>query len=72
MVAKPQHQHEDTYERGPDEVTPEEGHRIFDDVARRYMGISGEEFLRRWNAGAIEDDDAPGVRDVVPYLPLAR
>jgi hypothetical protein len=32
-------------------VTPEEAREIFDRRARMELGISGEEFLRRWDAG---------------------
>ena len=32
-------------------VSIEEGRRIFDRRARMELGISGEEFLRRWDAG---------------------
>ncbi|HEV2106816.1 MAG TPA: hypothetical protein VGR16_00985, partial [Thermomicrobiales bacterium] len=32
-------------------VTPEQGRRLFDEAVRREMGISGEEFIRRWENG---------------------
>jgi hypothetical protein len=32
-------------------LTPEEGRRQYDEAVRLYMGMSGEEFLRRWDAG---------------------
>ncbi len=32
-------------------VTPEEGRALFDREAKRLFGISGEEFLRRWDGG---------------------
>ncbi|MBA2755086.1 MAG: hypothetical protein H0U40_11605 [Chloroflexia bacterium] len=42
-------------------TTTEEGRAIFDDQARRLMNMSGEEFLRRWDAGEFaEIADAPG------------
>lgn len=31
-----------------------EGRALFDEVARHVLGISGEEFLRRWDAGEYE------------------
>jgi hypothetical protein len=34
------------------ELSHEEATQAFDAVARREMGISGAEFLRRWDAGA--------------------
>jgi hypothetical protein len=36
-------------------LTPEEGHQFFDEQARRRLGISGEEFLRRLDAGEYQD-----------------
>jgi len=38
---------------GVDVLTEEEGHAFFDRCAREELGISGEEFLRRWDAGEI-------------------
>ena len=32
-------------------ATELEGHRLFDHQARRTLGISGEEFLARWDQG---------------------
>lgn len=54
-------------------VTPEEGMRMFDEEARRRLGISGEEFLRRWDAGEYlpEPDDHPGVMGLWLLMPFA-
>ncbi len=47
-------------------TTTEEGRAIFDDQARRLMNMSGEEFLRRWDAGEFaEIADAPGHRHIM-------
>ena len=32
-------------------LDPEEGRAQFDDLARRWLGISGDEFIRRFDAG---------------------
>lgn len=55
-------------------ATDEEAWKIFDDSARYYMGISGEEFLRRWDAGewSEEESDRVPVVHVVSMLPFAR
>lgn len=57
-------------------VTPEEGRAIFDEQARRLMGMSGEEFLRRWDAGEYRDiADSPGnlhIMRLVFLIPFAR
>ena len=56
MVANPHH-HDEDEEIDPDEdigvvfLTPEEARELFDNRARMELGISGEEFLRRWDAG---------------------
>ncbi|HLH23287.1 MAG TPA: hypothetical protein VK066_12245 [Chloroflexota bacterium] len=36
-------------------LTPEEGRQFFDEQARKRLGISGEEFLRRLDAGEYRD-----------------
>ena len=36
-------------------LTDEEARAIFDAEARRVMGMSGEEFLRRYDAGEFDD-----------------
>src|SRR5215210_5234989 len=39
------------------ELSKEEGREMFDRAAQRKLGISGEEFLRRWDAGDYDDPD---------------
>ena len=57
-------------------VTPAEGREIFDYQARQLMGMSGEEFLRRWDAGEYREiADAPGHRHIMRLwmmIPFAR
>lgn len=55
-----------------DQTTAEE---LFDRICQRQMGISGAEFLRRWDASEYADtdvDSVPGLADVVMTLPLIR
>jgi hypothetical protein len=55
------------------EATPEEGRVLLDRRARRYLGISGDEFVRRWESGYYAaDPDAPGVMLVAALLPFVR
>jgi len=54
------------------EATPEEGREIVDRAARRELGMSGKEFLRRWDAGEIEDPDRPEILRVAMLLPFVR
>ena len=38
------------------ELTDEEARALFDGAVRHFLGISGDEFLRRWHAGEYDDD----------------
>ena len=56
-------------------VDSRESADLFDQIARKYMGISGTEFLARWDAGEFENmnwDDIPGLAEVATALPFAR
>jgi len=57
-------------------LSRKEGWELFDARARELMGMSGEEFLRRYDAGEfdeIEDSpDDPGVIHLVMIMPFAR
>jgi hypothetical protein len=56
-----------------EELTPEQGRALFDRRARYYLHMSGEEFVRAWDAGEFDDDpDRPEVMSVVMLLPFAR
>jgi hypothetical protein len=55
------------------EVTAKEGREIVDRAARRHLSMSGEEFLKAWDAGVFDDDpDRPEVMSVAMLLPFAR
>jgi hypothetical protein len=48
---------------------------VFDGIARRELGISGSEFLQRWDAGEYQEtdrDDVDGLSEVVAAMPLVR
>lgn len=48
---------------------------LFNRIARKNMGISGPEFLSRWDAGEFEGvdwDSIEGLRAVAMAIPLAR
>ena len=48
-----------------------EERRIFDRAARRYVGMSGRDFLRKWRAGEFKDPDMdPAVRWVAFLAPV--
>jgi hypothetical protein len=57
-------------------VSPEEGKAIFDEAARTMMGMSGDEFIERWESGEYDEIiDTAGYRhiwDLVFLIPFAR
>jgi hypothetical protein len=55
----------------PRELTREQGRRLVDQRARRFLGISGKEFRRRYEAGEL-DLDNDHVLGVALLLPLAE
>lgn len=55
----------------PSILPPEKGKAFFDKEARRITGLSGDEFLRRYDAGDIvEDDESSGGREVMYLIML--
>jgi hypothetical protein len=55
------------------ELSREEGRELFDRQAMRYLKMSGEEFVRAWDAGEFDDpDSSPDVMRVAMLLPLVR
>jgi hypothetical protein len=52
------------------ELSPEEWAQRVDENARKYLGMTGEEFERRLKAGEIDIDDSPAVTRVAMMLPL--
>jgi hypothetical protein len=56
-----------------DSLSPDEVRTLIDRQARRYLGISGEEFLRRWHRGEYADDsDRPGLIRLALLVPFAE
>ena len=48
---------QDAVDDGDDHLSPEQMWAIFEAESRRTLGISGEEFLRRWDAGDYDGDE---------------
>jgi hypothetical protein len=43
-----------------------------DDKAQQYLGLTGEEFRDRWDAGELDPDANPNVMRVAMLLPLGE
>lgn len=54
------------------EATQEEWTAMFDARAREWLGMSGDEFIRRWEAGEIEDPDRTDIMMLVFMIPGTR
>lgn len=63
-------------ETRPRILTPEEGHALFDQEARALVGLSGEEFLRRWDAGEYgmipDDNEHADLLYLAQLIPFGR
>lgn len=53
-------------------LTSEEGQKLLDKQARRYLGMSGEEFVRKWKAKEFKDPDRPEIMQVAFLIPFGR
>lgn len=69
-----QHTDADVYSRGTiHELTDEEAFELFDCTVQRYLCISGEEFLSRYDAGEYaEGRQEPRVETLIMLIPLVR
>jgi hypothetical protein len=60
----------------PAVLDPELGIAMFDQEARRVVGMSGDEFIARWDAGEFHDwEDTPEWRDLeylILLIPFGR
>lgn len=54
------------------ELTDEQSWELFDEAARFYLDLSGEEFLHWWESGEFENPDQPEVMSVLMLLPFAQ
>lgn len=52
-------------------LTREEGLAVIDEHARKYLNMSGEEFLQRWETGDFDDPESYEVFRVGILVPLA-
>jgi hypothetical protein len=54
-------------------LSEEDSRRLFDEIAQRYLGLSGEEFRRRWERGDYADTcELPEVMPVAILRRLAE
>jgi hypothetical protein len=68
-MAAPQLPRDEQHE-GIHVLSEAEAWQTFDKSAQYYLGISGDEFLRRWRAGEYPDPDGTPVMQLWALLPL--
>ena len=55
------------------ELTLEDGCKLLDKQARRYLNLSGSELIKKWEAGDFGDDpDQPEIMRLVMLIPFAK
>ncbi len=59
------------------EISKEEGREMLDAQTRKYLGISADEFIKRWDSGHYGDPDdrtknGPEIMYIASLLPIAR
>jgi hypothetical protein len=52
------------------ELDAREGHELLDRQARRYLGMTAEEFQRAWEVGELDPEADPNVARVAMLLPF--
>jgi hypothetical protein len=77
MATAPDHVEDDPFDgAGVRFVDDDEAREMFDREARRLMGMSGEEFLRRYDAGEynrpLEDPEEENIMMMLMILNFAR
>ena len=53
------------------ELSAEDARALFERHVRESFGTSGEEFLRQWDAGEIDNPDRPEIVHLVMMIPFA-
>lgn len=55
------------------QLSRDEARALFDLQARRLLGMSGDEFIRAWESGQLDDQvERPEVARVAMLIPLGR
>ena len=58
---------------GTEKASPREGEAILDAAAKRWLNMSGEQFVSKWEAGDFNgDSDRPEVVRVAMLLPFSH
>jgi hypothetical protein len=66
--------HSKRHKNGKDNIlTTEQGRKLLDEQTRRYLGISEQEFIRRWKVGKYKNNpDGLHIMRLAMLLPLTK
>jgi hypothetical protein len=53
-------------------ITSDESWSVFDDAARRLLGMDGEDLVQRWESGQLADNKSPELMRVLMLRPSGR
>ena len=55
------------------ELTLKQGRALLDKQARKYLQLSGDEFIKKWDAGEFDENpDRPEIMRLVMLIPFAK
>lgn len=69
-VAKPKRKQD--FQLHVEYLDKKQGWKLLDANARKYLGMSAEEFLSRWDCGEFTDIDTPEMMNVAFLIPFVR
>ncbi len=55
------------------ELTLKQGSALLDKQVRKYLHLSGDEFIKKWDAGEFDENpDRPEIMRLVMLIPFAK
>jgi hypothetical protein len=55
-----------------EKISADESWRVFDDAARRYLHMDGDELIKKWDAGELTDQTSSELMQVLMLRPSGR
>jgi len=53
-------------------LSRKEGRKLLDRQAKHYLGMSGQEFVRKWNEKKFKNPDRPEILQLAFLIPFGR
>jgi len=55
-----------------EKITADESWRVFDEAAQRYLNMSADELVEKWDSGELADQTSPELMRVLMLRPSGR